>query len=116
MKTKSKLTLESKILMGFIFIPVGLTIMIALVSAMVPDSPRTGMLVDAVVECQESIRSTLSPVRIDFDNAFKYKGTKETYEGTRFQVAGKLRSGKLEKPYGCIVNYENAEYEVEVIL
>lgn len=79
--------------------------------------PKVGTLVDAVVECQELVKAKTAPLVIDFDNAFKYQGTKALIKGLRYQVAGKITiAGKLEKPYGCLVLYKNNNYDVEVIL
>ena len=71
---------------------------------------------DAVVECQEAVKNKLQYAKASFDNAFKHKGTKEIIKGKRFQVAGKVSIGKLQKNYGCLVEYKNNGYEVEVIL
>jgi hypothetical protein len=71
---------------------------------------------DAVVECQEAVKNKLHGAKVKFDNAFKHRGTKEIIKGKRFQVAGKVSIGKLQKNYGCFVVYKNNKYEVEVIL
>ena len=72
-------------------------------------------LVDAVVECQTKIKNSESYNTVDFDNAFKHKGTKVILSEKRFQVTGKVTIGRIIKPYGCLVTYNN-NYNVEVIL
>lgn len=80
------------------------------------DTKPTVWTTDAVVKCQEAVKKKLYGAKLSFDNAFKHKGTKEIVKGKRFQVAGKVSIGKLQKNYGCFVVYKNNAYEVEVIL
>lgn len=80
------------------------------------EKPR-GDLVSAVGECQELIKAEKRPLKVKFDNAFKYKGTKELIKGYRFQVSGQVNYGGIvSKPYGCLMLFENNNYKVEVIL
>ena len=51
---------------------------------------KAGNLTEAVVECQAKIKIKKAPLKVKFDNVFKYKGTKEVVDGVRFQVAGQL--------------------------
>lgn len=82
-----------------------------------PKKEITGNLIDAVVECQHKVKKAALPSKVDFDVAFKFKGTRELIKGVRFQVAGNIEHGKNKiKPYGCFVNYINHKYEVEAIL